>query len=115
MIKLDLLSIGEAMAELRPNSVIEDDTGFKVGFAGDTFNTAVYCARELGQGSSVGFFTRVGQDALSAEFIKLADREDLISSFIALDQEQLIGIYSVSTDKTGERRFSYWRENSAAR
>jgi len=115
MSKLDLLSIGEAMAELRPNSADGKDTGFKVGFAGDTFNTAVYCARELGEGSSVGFFTRVGQDALSAEFIKLAEREDLISSFIALDQERLIGIYSVSTDETGERSFSYWRDNSAAR
>ncbi len=115
MSKLDLLAIGEAMAELRPDTIIGQDTGFKVGFSGDTFNTAVYCARALGQGSSVGFFTRVGQDALSAGFINMVEREGLDSSFIALDHERQIGIYSVSTDETGERSFSYWRESSAAR
>ncbi len=115
MNKLDLLAIGEAMAELRRGAPAEADAGFQVGFAGDTFNTAIYCRRALGTSSSVGYFTRVGQDPLSAEFVSMAEREGLDTSFIALDQERLIGIYSVSTDKTGERSFSYWRDSSAAR
>ena len=67
--KLDLLAIGEAMAELRNGSPAGSRADFKVGFAGDTYNTAVYCNRTMGEGAKVGFFTRVGQDPLSTEFV----------------------------------------------
>ena len=119
MSTLALLAIGEAMAELRGgkpgDKTVNNATGLSVGFAGDTFNTAVYCKRSLGDAAGVGFFTRVGKDLLSSEFVALAMREGLDPSYIARDQERLIGIYSVSTDATGERSFSYWRESSAAR
>ena len=113
--KLDLISIGEAMAELRNGAVAGSRADFKVGFAGDTYNTAVYCNRTMGEGANVGFFTRVGLDPLSAEFAVRAQEEGLDPSFIAHDGDHLIGIYSVTTDSTGERSFSYWRDNSAAR
>jgi len=131
--KLDLLAIGEVMAELRRDGssgdggggdggggdtnqkTNENDGGFKVGFAGDTFNTAVYCARALGNAGSVGYFTRVGSDPLSEDLIAMAENENLGTDHIARDREKLIGIYAVSTDATGERSFSYWRNNSAAR
>lgn len=112
MEKLDLLAIGEVMAELRRSA----DTGFAVGFAGDTFNTAVYTARDMGsRKANVGYFTRVGTDPLSTDLLALANDEDLDATHIARDRDRLIGIYAVSTDETGERSFSYWRENSAAR
>jgi len=58
---VDLLAIGEVMAEVR-----QDPTGgFRVGFAGDTFNTAVYCARESDPSASIGYCTRVGRDPLA--------------------------------------------------
>ncbi|MEP0944215.1 MAG: sugar kinase [Rhizobiaceae bacterium] len=112
MEKLNLLAIGEVMAELRRGAT----SGFAVGFAGDTYNTAVYCARELGTPSAnIGYFTRVGTDPLSTDLIAMARDEELDISHIAQDREKLIGIYAVSTDETGERSFSYWRDNSAAR
>ena len=115
MEKLDLLAIGEVMAELRRST----DSGFAVGFAGDTYNTAVYTARAMGTagaaGSKVGYFTRVGTDPLSSDLIAMANSEALDTNHVAQDRERQIGIYAVSTDETGERSFSYWRENSAAR
>ena len=112
MEKLDLLAIGEVMAELRRSA----DSGFAVGFAGDTYNTAVYTARAMGAaGSKVGYFTRVGTDPLSSDLIAMANSEALDTNHVAQDRERQIGIYAVSTDETGERSFSYWRENSAAR
>ena len=112
MDKLDLLAIGEVMAELRRSA----DAGFAVGFAGDTFNTAVYTARAMGpEAATVGYFTRVGTDPLSSDLIAMAHSEDLDATHVAQDRDRLIGIYAVSTDETGERSFSYWRENSAAR
>ena len=112
MEQLDLLAIGEVMAELRRGA----DAGFAVGFAGDTFNTAVYTARAMGSTKpNVGYFTRVGTDPLSSDLLAMAGEENLDASHIARDHDRLIGIYAVSTDETGERSFSYWRENSAAR
>ncbi len=108
---IDLLAIGEVMAELRR----EKSTGFSVGFAGDTFNTAIYCKRSLGENGRVGYFTRVGPDPLSIDLVAMAQKEGLDTSHIASDREKMIGIYAVSTDETGERSFSYWRDNSAAR
>lgn len=106
---MKLLTIGEAMAELRR----DNKDGWRVGFAGDTFNTAVYAARILGGG--VGFLSRAGEDPLSADLRDFARAEGLDPSLIARDPARQIGMYSVSTDGQGERSFHYWRNQSAAR
>ena len=108
---LHLLAIGEVMAEIR-----QDPTaGFRVGFAGDTFNTAVYCAREFGPSARIGYCTRVGRDPLSRAFLSAAGDEGIDVSQVGSDDERNIGIYAVSTDDAGERSFHYWRGDSAAR
>lgn len=106
-----MIAIGEVMAELRR----AEDGSFGVGYAGDTYNTAVYCVRGLGVAQSVGFFSRVGADPLSAELIRVAAAEDLDVTHLARDKTRNIGVYAVATDETGERSFSYWRDQSAAR
>ena len=106
-----LLAIGEVMAEIRR----EPAAGFRVGFAGDTFNTAVYCAREFGPSARIGYCTRVGRDPLSRAFLSAARDEGIDVSQVGSDDERNIGIYAVSTDDTGERSFHYWRGDSAAR
>lgn len=106
---MQLLSIGEAMAELR-----RDGDGFAVGFAGDTFNTAVYARRLLGPGTT-GYLTRIGTDPLSDGFARLALAEGLAGTTLLRDAAANIGLYSVQTDAAGERSFHYWRSQSAAR
>lgn len=108
---LELLSIGEVMAELRRDK----DGAFAVGFAGDSFNTAVYAARQIGQPGAVAYVTRIGTDPLSRDFLGIAAAENLDCTGIGIDQDRAIGIYAVSTDAAGERSFSYWRSSSAAR
>ena len=104
-----MMCIGEAMAEIR-----SDGAGFAVGFAGDTFNTAVYCRRRL-RGGSVAFQTRIGNEPLSDGFLRLAAAEGLDLSAIGREAGHNLGIYSVQTDAAGERSFAYWRADSAAR
>ncbi len=99
------------MAEIRQDRKF----GFRVGFAGDTFNTAVYCARALGPDSRIGYCTRIGLDPLSKTFLLTARKEGIDVSQISIDPERKIGIYTVATDKSGERQFDYWRSHSAAR
>ncbi len=111
MSTLQLLAIGEVMAELRRS---KNDV-FDVGFAGDTFNTAVYCSREFNQPDAVAYMTRVGPDPLSSDLLAMASQENIDMTHVVRDQDKMLGIYAVSTDEAGERSFSYWRENSAAR
>jgi 2-dehydro-3-deoxygluconokinase len=105
-----LLCVGEAMAELR-----QEEAGFAVGFAGDSFNTAIYCSRVLKHPGAVGYLTRVGEDPLSQGFLELARAEGLDDTAIGRDPAHNIGIYAVQTDQAGERSFYYWRADSAAR
>jgi 2-dehydro-3-deoxygluconokinase len=108
---LQLLAIGEPMAEIR-----RDFRGnFSVGFGGDTFNTSVYCARCFGKPGAVGYMSRIGNDVLSNALLDFAKKEALDISHVSRDSKRNIGIYSVSTDSAGERSFSYWRDTSAAR
>lgn len=108
---LDLLCIGEAMAELRR----DQSGGFAVGFAGDTYNTAVYAQRALGAEGAVGFMSRIGLDPLSAGLRRAAEAENLDTRALSSDPGRNIGVYSVATDEAGERSFHYWRDQSAAR
>ena len=109
--KHGLLAIGEVMAEIRTKG----DEGFALGFAGDSYNTAVYAAREIRVPGAVAYLSRVGSEPLSAAFVKQAADEGIDVSHVAVDPDRHIGIYSVSTDAKGERSFHYWRSESAAR
>ena len=106
-----LLAIGEVMAEIR----VGTEGGFVLGFAGDTYNTAIYAAREMQQAGSVGYVTRIGGEPLSTALLQQAVAEGLDTGHIAVDDNRNIGIYAVATDAHGERSFSYWRSQSAAR
>ncbi|WP_230426583.1 sugar kinase [Paragemmobacter aquarius] len=107
---MHILCVGEAMAEIRAQG-----DGFAVGFAGDTFNTAVYARRRLGARGRVSYLTRVGCEGLSEGFLRLARAEGVGVEAVARDAGRNIGVYTVDTDATGERSFAYWRERSAAR
>ena len=106
-----LLAIGEVMAEI----TTDGDSDFALGFAGDSYNTAVYAARESGAPGAVAYLTCIGSEPLSAAFVKQATEEGINVSHVVVDPDRHIGIYSVSTDAHGERSFHYWRSESAAR
>ena len=109
--KTRLLAIGEVMVEIRSTG----DGNFATGFAGDTYNTAVYAARQLGVVGAVSYLTRIGADPLSVALMDRILEEGIDSSHVVIDPDRNIGIYSVSTDTHGERSFHYWRADSAAR
>lgn len=96
------------MAEFRMSPA-----GPVLSYGGDTFNTAVYATRVL-QGA-VTFLTRIGMDPLSGELLRFASNEGLPEEGFIRDPDRNLGIYSVTTDDTGERSFHYWRSMSAAR
>jgi 2-dehydro-3-deoxygluconokinase len=102
--------IGECMIEL---GQLDLDAGSaRVGFAGDTLNTAVYLSR---LGCRVSYVTNLGTDAFSARMVAMFEGEGIDTTLVGRDPARLPGIYAIETDAAGERSFRYWREASAAR
>lgn len=112
MKQLKIACIGEAMIELSP-----DETGRQagIGYAGDALNTAIYLKRNLSPEHQVYFNTCLGHDKFSTAMIDYVEAEDIDCGFVGKHESRLPGIYAISKDETGDRVFSYWRENSAAR
>ena len=117
---MKIACIGEAMVEL---SIANDNNLAQVNFAGDTLNTAVYLKRSLdempGNQSAhdiqVAYITVLGTDSLSDQIITTIQSEGVDTHYIARTQERVPGLYAINTDALGERSFTYWRDQSAAR
>jgi 2-dehydro-3-deoxygluconokinase len=82
---------------------------------GDTLNTAVYLARLLRQRASISYATVVGSDSLSDTMLERWQADGLDIGLALRDPARLPGLYQVQVDSRGERRFLYWRQESAAR
>jgi 2-dehydro-3-deoxygluconokinase len=107
------LCVGECMIEVRHL----DASTARIGYAGDTYNTAVYLRRTaelLGVDVEVGYLTGLGSDEDSAA-MRAAWAAEGIEDRSVLREGLVPGLYTVRVDERGERRFSYWRSASAAR
>ena len=108
--RLKIACIGECMIELNQIDLVQGAA--RVGFAGDTLNTAVYLSR---LGCNVSYITNVGTDAFSSEMLRRFEAEGINCGLIGRHDAHLPGLYAIETDPHGERSFRYWREASAAR
>lgn len=108
--KQHFLCIGECMVEL---AQIAPDT-YRRGFAGDTFNTAWYARRLLPPDWTVGYLSAVGEDAVSDEMCGFFREAGIQTDALRPVADRTVGLYMISTE-AGERSFSYWRSQSAAR
>jgi 2-dehydro-3-deoxygluconokinase len=105
------ISIGECMAELQAR----EDGLYRLGFAGDTLNTAWYMrALTRPQDLAVDYVTAVGTDPLSAKMLAFLKANGVGTRFIQEVSDRTVGLYLITL--TGaERSFTYWRSSSAAR
>lgn len=108
--KAEIAALGEVMIELRPAPGSADR--FDLGYAGDTFNTAIHLVR---LGMPTAYVSRLGTDPYSEAILAFARREGLRTDGITQSGSDLPGLYLISNDAAGERRFDYWRGHSAAR
>lgn len=105
---------GECMIELMPAAQDQSSTLMKQSFAGDVFNTAVYLKRTFAD-MNVHLVTAVGQDPFSLDMLQYFENENIGCDFVFKSTTKIPGLYSIQLDEQGERSFTYWRENSAAR
>lgn len=102
--------LGECMVELRA----KDENTMHQSFAGDVYNSAVYLKRCFGD-VSTAIITAVGQDGLSDKMVNRFKSENIEPQFVFKHPSKAPGIYLIETDEKGERSFTYWRSDSAAR
>lgn len=100
--------LGECMVEL--SQQVEEQ--FKLGFGGDTLNTAVYLCRCDGKAD---YFTVLGDDLYSQGMLKEWQDEGVGVERVKIKKGQLPGLYIINNDENGERYFNYWRQNSPVR
>jgi 2-dehydro-3-deoxygluconokinase len=101
-------AIGECMIELSQagNGLLQR------GWGGDTLNTAVYLAR---LGVAVDYVTALGDDPLSDEMLSAWRAEGVGTDRVVRVPGRLPGLYLITTDASGQRRFDYWRDSAPAR
>jgi 2-dehydro-3-deoxygluconokinase len=83
-----------------------------VVYGGDTLNTAIHMAR---MGVDVAYVTALGTDAASDAVIQSWAEQGLNVSHVLRHPTRTIGKYWIDLDPSGERRFRYDRDHSAAR
>lgn len=106
----NIFLFGECMIELMNSSA----NTMKQSFAGDVFNTAVYLKRTFTD-VNVRLVTAVGKDQFSLDMIQFFENENIGSDFVFKSENKIPGLYSIQLDESGERSFTYWRNDSAAR
>ena len=105
-------SIGECMVEMAPAG--GDPALYRLGYAGDTFNTAWYARVLLPEAARVGYVSAVGQDDVSGRMLDFMATHGIETRHVARVPDRTVGLYAIAVTD-GERSFSYWRSHSAAR
>jgi 2-dehydro-3-deoxygluconokinase len=104
------LGFGECMVELSPAG----EGLWRQGFAGDVFNTLWYARKALPDQWDVQFHTAVGDDALSSQLLEFIDTAGIHCDGVERISGKSPGLYAIHL-AGGERSFTYWRSESAAR
>jgi len=105
------VSCGECMIEMAGGA----GDHWKMGIAGDTLNTAWHFRNATAADDwHVGYVTALGDDRYSERIVKFIADSGIDVSTIQRLPGKRPGLYLIDQED-GDRVFTYWRENSAAR
>ncbi|MFV0276861.1 MAG: sugar kinase [Parahaliea sp.] len=112
MTKPRAAAIGECMLELSAACAESHSKTLRLGFGGDTLNTAIYLTR---LGVQADYITLLGDDSHSDWMLSSWAQEGVGTACVVRLAGRMPGLYLIETDPDGERHFSYWRGESPAR
>lgn len=104
------VSVGECMIELSGGAGGQ----YRMGFAGDTLNTAWYARARLPADWRVDYVTALGDDAYSGEMRAFLNGHGIGTDHIQTIAGRRPGLYMIR-QQDGDRHFTYWRDMSAAK
>ncbi len=104
------VSVGECMIEMSGG----DAGDYRLGYAGDTLNTAWYARARLPDDWSVDYVTALGDDLYSQQMVEFFAANGIGTSHIQKLEGRRPGLYLIHQAE-GDRHFTYWRGQSAAK
>lgn len=104
------VSIGECMIEMSGG----EGGMYRLGYAGDTLNTAWYMRALLPADWQVDYVTALGDDMYSGQMKAFLEKANIGTSRIQTIAGKRPGLYMIHQEK-GDRHFTYWRGQSAAK
>lgn len=106
-----IAAIGECMIEV----ACQQEWGpAQLGFAGDTLNTAIYLVR-VNDTSKMHYITALGDDDFSALMLHAWQKEGIVITEVLQIPGELPGLYLIRNHPNGEKKFFYYRSQSAVR
>jgi 2-dehydro-3-deoxygluconokinase len=104
-----VIAFGECMVELS----FTGQGAAAIGYAGDTFNTAIYLRRLR---PHVAYATALGAgDRFSRGILGRMAEAGIDTDLVASAPGRLPGLYAIEHDAAGERSFDYWRGEAPIR
>jgi 2-dehydro-3-deoxygluconokinase len=91
-----------------------DDGTWRLGFAGDTFNTVWALRALIGPGSMAHYVSAFGDDPFSRDQLAFLANHDIGTAASPIIPGARPGLYAI-TLAGAERSFTYWRNDAAAR
>jgi 2-dehydro-3-deoxygluconokinase len=104
------VSIGECMIEMSGGA----ERQYRMGFAGDTLNTAWYARALLPADWSIDYVTALGDDIYSGQMREFLEAAGIGTGHIQEIKGRRPGLYMIH-QAGGDRHFTYWRGQSAAK
>ena len=105
------VSVGECMIEMSGG----DDAQYRLGYAGDTLNTAWYARAMLPEAEwQVDYVTALGDDLYSQQMAQFFADNGIGTDHIRKVDGKRPGLYLIHQAE-GDRHFTYWRGQSAAK
>lgn len=104
------VSVGEAMIEMSGG----EEGLYRLGYAGDTLNTAWYMRALLPQDWTVDYVTALGDDMYSDQMRGFIGKAGIGTGHIQTIEGRRPGLYMIHQAE-GDRHFTYWRGQSAAK
>ncbi len=106
-----VVSIGECMIELSGRA----GDRWRMGYAGDTFNTLWYLRALLPDDAVTDYVSAFGDDPFSVDQIAFLADHGIGIAHSPRIHGAVPGLYAITLDDAGERSFTYWRSQAAAR
>ena len=106
--KIKICAIGECMLELANTK----KGYYSQSIAGDTLNFSSYLDKKI---FDTSYLTAIGTSEISKRTFNFLKTQKIDTNLVFRINSHEIGLYLIENSNLGEKKFYYWRDNSAAK